>query len=106
VHVSLNQKLKWTTLCHLQEFTRSGDGDSLKFITFRKVMEKSNFEIRRLRLHIQGGIFGVFLSQLMNQRLASENYGEKRFWRIVNPVAMIQQIVNYVASKVSLSTLA
>ncbi|GKA89705.1 hypothetical protein Tco_0811517, partial [Tanacetum coccineum] len=26
----LNQKPKWTTLCHLQEFTRSGDGEPLR----------------------------------------------------------------------------
>ncbi|GKE69397.1 hypothetical protein Tco_1527469, partial [Tanacetum coccineum] len=38
VHVSLNeQKTKWTTLCHLQQFTRSGDGDSLKFVAFHKI---------------------------------------------------------------------
>ncbi|GJR60311.1 pre-mRNA-splicing factor ATP-dependent RNA helicase DEAH7-like protein isoform X2 [Tanacetum coccineum] len=82
----LNQNPKWTTLCHLQEFTRSGDGEPLRKLLKLELMLSGVIVMdeaheRSLNTDVLFGIIKkvVYRRQDFKLIVTSATFNEKKF---------------------------
>nr|GEY35251.1 4-coumarate--CoA ligase 2-like [Tanacetum cinerariifolium] len=86
----LNQKPKWTTLCHLQEFTRSGDGEPLRKLLKLELMLSGVIVMdeahkRSLNTDVLFGIIKKVVARRQDFKLivASATFNAKKVFRFL-----------------------